>query len=71
MTEPQRAAARAKKRKVKKEKKAEEIPGLVLEQGIEFLPVKDGYKIVEEYWVTEPYAKVNIVEIPELGGQKA
>ncbi|MEM2678406.1 MAG: type II/IV secretion system ATPase subunit, partial [Thermofilaceae archaeon] len=71
MTEPQRAAAKAKKRKVKKEKKAEEIPGLVLEQGIEFLPVKDEYKIVEEYWVTEPYAKVNIVEIPELGGQKA
>lgn len=36
-----------------------------------FLPVKESYKLVEEYWVTEPYAKVKIVEIPELGGQKA
>ncbi|MEM0042949.1 MAG: ATPase, T2SS/T4P/T4SS family [Thermofilaceae archaeon] len=70
MTEQARTVAKAEKKK-KKQKKGEEIPGVKLEEGVQLLPVKEDYRIVEEYWVTEPYAKVKIVEIPELGGQKA
>ncbi len=39
--------------------------------GVVFLPLKEDYKVIDEYWVTEPYAKVKIVEIPELGNQRA
>jgi len=60
---------KGQKKQVEKKKKIEvaEIP----RDEVAFLPVKETYKVVEEYWVTEPYAKVRIVEIPELGGQKA
>jgi flagellar protein FlaI len=51
----------------KSKQKAEEIE----EEGVVFLPVKEDYKVIEEYWVVEPFAKVKIVEIPELGGQRA
>ncbi|MCS7104297.1 MAG: type II/IV secretion system ATPase subunit [Thermofilaceae archaeon] len=58
-----------KKQPAKKELK--EVTGRKLEEGVTFLPVRETYKVVEEYWVTEPYSKVKIVEIPELGGQRA
>ena len=54
----------AGKKAPRKESK-EEKPGVVL------LPVKESYKVIDEYWVTEPFAKVKIVEIPELGNQRA
>jgi len=41
------------------------------EEGVVFLPVKEDYRVIDEYWVIEPFAKVKIVEIPELGGQRA
>jgi len=34
-----------------------------------FLPLKEDYEVVEEYWVVEPFAKVRIASVPELGGQ--
>jgi flagellar protein FlaI len=51
----------------KSKQKVEEVE----EEGVVFLPVKEDYKVIEEYWVVEPFAKVKIVEIPELGGQRA
>ena len=41
------------------------------EDVIYFLPVRPEYKVIDEYWVVEPYAKVKIVSIPQLGGQLA
>ncbi|MEM1516392.1 MAG: type II/IV secretion system ATPase subunit [Thermofilum sp.] len=41
------------------------------EAGVIFLPVKEDYKVIDEYWVSEPFAKVKIVEIPEAGNQRA
>ncbi|MEM1508297.1 MAG: type II/IV secretion system ATPase subunit [Thermofilaceae archaeon] len=60
---------KAKKERSKKkveEKTGEEKAG----DGVSFLPLKEHYKILEEYWVAEPYAKVKIAEIPELGNQR-
>ncbi|MGC9096810.1 MAG: type II/IV secretion system ATPase subunit [Infirmifilum sp.] len=58
------------KRKPKKatgKGKKEEKP----EETVVHLPVREDYKVVTEYWVVEPYAKVKIVEIPEAGNQRA
>jgi len=55
----------------KPERKAEEAQKGVEEEGVVFLPVQESYKVIDEYWVVEPFAKVKIVEIPELGGQRA
>ena len=71
----EQAATQAKKQgkreKGKREERRKAVETAALKEGVELLPVKEGWKVVEEYWVVEPYAKVKIVEIPELGGQKA
>ncbi len=54
------------KRKKKKKKEKDEEK----KEAITYLPLQEHYKIVEEYWVTEPYAKVIIAEIPEMGNQR-
>jgi len=36
-----------------------------------FKPLPATYVLVDSYWVKEPYAKVNIVSLPELGGAYA
>jgi flagellar protein FlaI len=36
-----------------------------------FKPLPTVYVLVDSYWVKEPYAKVNIVSLPELGGAYA
>jgi flagellar protein FlaI len=36
-----------------------------------FKPLPTTYVLVDSYWVKEPYAKVNIVSLPELGGAYA
>jgi len=36
-----------------------------------FKPLPATYILVDSYWVKEPYAKVNIVSLPELGGAYA
>ncbi|MCX8180860.1 MAG: type II/IV secretion system ATPase subunit [Thermofilaceae archaeon] len=68
---PERKEKAGGKRKSEKKADRGEPLGKKLEEGIVFLPIKETYKPVEEYWVVEPFAKVNIVEIPELGGQRA
>lgn len=60
-------AKKAKKTKGKKEKKVEEKA----EETVVYLPAREDYKVVDEYWVVEPFAKVKIVEIPEAGNQRA
>jgi flagellar protein FlaI len=51
--------ARAKVRRIE-----EKIPYI-------FKPLPTTYVLVDSYWVKEPYAKVNIVSLPELGGAYA
>jgi flagellar protein FlaI len=70
-TQVRKQEARRKEGGKKREERKKALEAAELSEGVEFLPVKEGWKIVEEYWVVEPYAKVKIVEIPELGGQKA
>ncbi|MEM3457261.1 type II/IV secretion system ATPase subunit, partial [Thermofilum sp.] len=41
------------------------------EEKVVLLPVQDTYRVIDEYWVVEPFAKVKIVEIPEAGNQRA
>ena len=53
------------RKKTKKKKKKEEVKEPVI-----YLPLKEEYEIVEEYWIKEPYARVVIATIPELGYQK-
>lgn len=36
--------------------------------GVVSRPLKPNYKVVESYWVHNPFAKVNIVSSPEFGG---
>jgi len=36
-----------------------------------FKPLPSTYVLIDSYWVKEPYAKVNIVSLPELGGAYA
>ncbi len=64
-----------KAKKAEKKKKRIEYWGIEIEYTDEdtvyFLPLKPEYKIIEEYWVVEPFAKVKIVSIPQLGGQTA
>jgi len=71
-----------KKKKAKKKEKEVVVKRKLIEYwGIEieytdedvvyFLPLKPEYKVVDEYWVVEPFAKVKIVSIPQLGGQLA
>ena len=52
-----------KKKKKGKEEEEEKEP-------IIYLPLKKEYNVIDEYWVAEPYAKVVIAEIPELGNQR-
>jgi len=54
-----RVLARAKVRRIE-----EKIPYI-------FKPLPTTYVLVDSYWVKEPYAKVNIVSLPELGGAYA
>ena len=70
-TQVRKQEARRKEGGKKREERKRALEAAELSEGVEFLPVKDGWRVVEEYWVVEPYAKVKIVEIPELGGQKA
>ncbi len=56
-----------KSRKKEKEKKKEKISE---KEEITYVPLKKHYKIIEEYWVTKPFAKVIIAEIPEMGNQR-
>mgnify|MGYP000474583610 CR=1 FL=1 len=53
------------RKKTKKKEKKEEVKEPVI-----YLPLKEEYEIVEEYWIKEPYARVVIATIPELGYQK-
>lgn len=64
----EKKSTKKEKRKKKKGKKKEEEEEE--KEKIIYLPLKDEYKIIDEYWVAEPYAKVVIAEIPELGNQK-
>lgn len=57
---------KSKAKKAKKEEKEE-----VLEEPVVYLPVQENYRVIDEYWVVEPFAKVKIVEIPEAGNQRA
>ncbi len=36
-----------------------------------FAKPREGWQLVEEYWVSEPHARVKVLEIPELGSQLA
>ena len=50
-------------------KRVEEIiKGIIKREPITILPLKPTYTIIETYYVYEPFAKVNIVSIPEKGG---
>jgi len=49
----------------KSEKEVEEKEPII------YIEPKPDYELVEEYWVIEPYAKVKIMSMPELGGQLA
>ena len=44
------------------------IKGIIKREPITILPLKPTYTIIETYYVYEPFAKVNIVSIPEKGG---
>jgi hypothetical protein len=57
------------KKESKEKKKAAEAPKE--EDKVVLLPVQDTYRVIDEYWVVEPFAKVKIVEIPEAGNQRA
>jgi flagellar protein FlaI len=58
--------------KIKKEKKVKEKIAEVQEaEEVVLLPVQETYRVIDEYWVVEPFAKVKIVEIPEAGNQRA
>ena len=59
--------------KYKKEKKKEKKKGEEEEEEKErvvYLEIQPEYEIVDEYWIQEPFAKVKIAKLPELGGQK-
>lgn len=58
-------------RKKSKKIKGETKEGRGLEEAVVYLPVREDYKVIDEYWVIEPFAKVKIVEIPEAGNQRA
>ncbi len=58
-------------RKKPKKIKGETKEGRSLEEAVVYLPVREDYKVIDEYWVIEPFAKVKIVEIPEAGNQRA
>ncbi|QOJ78081.1 type II/IV secretion system ATPase subunit [Infirmifilum lucidum] len=58
---------RKKPKKIKE--KAKE--GERVEEAVVYLPAREDYKVIDEYWVVEPFAKVKIVEIPEAGNQRA
>ena len=47
------------------------IAGIVQVEPIIILPVRENFKILESYYVYEPFAKVHIVSIPEQGGALA
>jgi len=53
----------------KKDKKKKK--GVEEKEPIVYIEPKPDYELVEEYWVIEPYAKVKIMSMPELGGQLA
>ena len=54
------------------EKKAGKVAVETLEkEPVTVLPLGEDYKIVESYYVYEPFAKINIVSIPEQGGALA
>ncbi len=63
----QKKDKKEKRKKSKKKKKEEEEKE---KEEIIYLPLKEEYRIIDEYWVAEPYAKVVIAEIPELGNQR-
>ena len=53
----------------RKKKKVEEIlMSIIRREPITVLPIKPTYTVIESYYVYEPFAKVNIVTIPERGG---
>jgi len=53
----------------RRRKKVEEIlMSIIRREPITVLPIKPTYTIIESYYVYEPFAKVNIVTIPERGG---
>jgi len=58
---------KGKAKKAKSRGSAEEK----VEENVIYLPVREDYKVIDEYWVVEPFAKVKIVEIPEAGNQRA
>ncbi|PLJ77090.1 type II/IV secretion system ATPase subunit [Infirmifilum sp. SLHALR2] len=58
---------KGKAKKAKSRGSAEEK----IEENVIYLPVREDYKVIDEYWVVEPFAKVKIVEIPEAGNQRA
>ncbi|ABL77848.1 type II/IV secretion system ATPase subunit [Thermofilum pendens] len=60
-----------KKPAKKKEKKAIAETSEKKEEPVVLLPVQESYRVIDEYWVVEPFAKVKIVEIPEAGNQRA
>lgn len=49
----------------RKKEKVEEVPAYILK------PVLPSFEVVESFWINEPYAKVSIVKVPELGGANA
>ncbi|MCS7386127.1 MAG: type II/IV secretion system ATPase subunit [archaeon GB-1867-005] len=49
----------------------EEVIAAIEKEPVVILPLKPEYEIIESYYVYEPYAKVNIVSIPEAGGALA
>jgi|GEM_PF-212034 len=58
-----------KKDKKESKKSTEDISSE--DSPVVFFPVKPEYELLEEYWVKEPFSKVKIVRIEELGGQYA
>lgn len=72
--EVEKGEERKKKAKSRGKKAKREKPGEKVEEkagdSVVLLPLKEHYRILEEYWVTRPYAKVRIAEVPELGNQR-
>lgn len=60
----------SKKEEEKKKGKKKKREAERREEKVVCLPLKPEYEVIDEYWVVEPFAKVKIADLPEMGGQK-